>query len=154
MPEDLSASSRPARVLSGIQPTADAFHIGNYLGALREWVRMQEGNDAYYVVVDQHAITVDHDPALLRRRTLLSFAQLLAVGLDPGEDSRRSRTGRQVFGHGVIVAEGSGAFRCACLRCGRWFDRLRGDLDPGDSPAVQLADLDVMAVLSDLVPQG
>ncbi|MBU6243932.1 MAG: tryptophan--tRNA ligase [Actinomycetales bacterium] len=74
---------RPPRVLSGIQPTADAFHIGNYLGALREWVRMQDGNDAYYVVVDQHAITVDHDPALLRRRTLVSFAQLLAVGLDP-----------------------------------------------------------------------
>ena len=70
-------------MLSGIQPTADSFHIGNYLGALREWVRMQDGNDAYYVVVDQHAITVEHDPALLRRRTLLSFAQLLAIGLDP-----------------------------------------------------------------------
>jgi tryptophanyl-tRNA synthetase len=70
-------------VLSGIQPTADAFHIGNYLGALREWVRMQHTHDAYYVVVDQHAITVDHDPALLRRRTMVSFAQLLAVGLDP-----------------------------------------------------------------------
>ena len=75
--------SRPARVLSGIQPTADAFHIGNYLGALREWVRMQYTHDAYYVVVDQHAITVDHDPQLLRARTLASFAQLLAVGLDP-----------------------------------------------------------------------
>lgn len=70
-------------MLSGIQPTADAFHIGNYLGALREWVRMQDTHDAYYVVVDQHAITVDHDPALLRHRTLVSFAQLLAVGLDP-----------------------------------------------------------------------
>ncbi len=70
-------------MLSGIQPTADSFHIGNYLGALREWVRMQDGHDAYYVVVDQHAITVEHDPALLRRRTLLSFAQLLAIGLDP-----------------------------------------------------------------------
>lgn len=44
---------------------------------------MQDGHDAYYVVVDQHAITVEHDPALLRRRTLLSFAQLLAIGLDP-----------------------------------------------------------------------
>ena len=71
------------RVLSGIQPTADSFHIGNYLGALREWVRMQDTADAYYVVVDQHAITVPHDPALLRHRTLLAFAQLLAVGLDP-----------------------------------------------------------------------
>ena len=76
-------AARPQRVLSGIQPTADAFHIGNYLGALREWVRMQDTHDAYYVVVDQHAITVEHDPQVLRRRTLLSFAQLLAVGLDP-----------------------------------------------------------------------
>lgn len=71
------------RVLSGIQPTADSFHIGNYFGALREWVRMQDTHDAYYVVVDQHAITVDHDPELLRQRTYVSFAQLLAVGLDP-----------------------------------------------------------------------
>ena len=70
-------------MLSGIQPTADAFHLGNYLGALREWVRLQSTHDAYYCVVDQHAITVDHDPELLRRRTYASFAQLLAVGLDP-----------------------------------------------------------------------
>lgn len=74
---------RPSRVLSGIQPTADSFQLGNYLGALRQWVQMQHDNDAYYVVVDQHAITVDHDPALLRQRTLVSFAQLLAIGLDP-----------------------------------------------------------------------
>lgn len=70
-------------MLSGIQPTADAFHLGNYLGALREWVRMQDTHDAYYCVVDQHAITVDHEPEVLRRRTYASFAQLLAVGLDP-----------------------------------------------------------------------
>lgn len=75
--------SRPPRVLSGIQPTADAFHLGNYIGALREWVRMQDTHDAYYCVVDQHAITVEHDPDLLRRRTYASFAQLLAIGLDP-----------------------------------------------------------------------
>jgi tryptophanyl-tRNA synthetase len=74
---------RPPRVLSGIQPTADAFHLGNYLGALREWVRLQASHDAYYCVVDQHAITVDHDPEQLRRRTYASFAQLLAIGLDP-----------------------------------------------------------------------
>ena len=75
--------TRPPRVLSGIQPTADAFHLGNYLGALREWVRLQHTHDAYYCVVDQHAITVDHDPEVLRRRTYASFAQLLAIGLDP-----------------------------------------------------------------------
>ena len=76
-------ADRSSRVLSGIQPTADSFQLGNYLGALRQWVRMQHDNDAYYVVVDQHAITVDHDPALLRKRTLVSFAQLLALGLNP-----------------------------------------------------------------------
>ena len=78
----MTSAARP-RVLSGIQPTADSFHIGNYLGALREWVRLQDTHDAFYCVVDQHAITVDHDPQLLRERTLSSFAQLLAVGLDP-----------------------------------------------------------------------
>ena len=73
----------PPRVLSGIQPTADSFQVGNLLGALRHWVTLQESHDAFYCVVDQHAITVEYDPAVLRHRTLISFAQLLAVGLDP-----------------------------------------------------------------------
>jgi tryptophanyl-tRNA synthetase len=77
-----AAPSRP-RVLSGIQPTADSFHLGNYLGAIRQWVAMQDDHDAFYCVVDLHAITVEQDPALLRRRTLVSAAQLLAAGLDP-----------------------------------------------------------------------
>jgi tryptophanyl-tRNA synthetase len=71
------------RVLSGIQPTSDSFHVGNYLGALQYWVSMQDDHDAFYCVVDQHAITVEHEPATLRRRTLLAAAQLLAAGLDP-----------------------------------------------------------------------
>jgi tryptophanyl-tRNA synthetase len=76
------AAARP-RVLSGIQPTADSFHLGNYLGAIRQWVAMQDDHDAFYCVVDLHAITVEHDPAALRQRTLVSAAQLLAAGLDP-----------------------------------------------------------------------
>src|SRR5690242_19495332 len=76
------ADHRP-RVLSGIQPTADSFHLGNYLGAVRNWVAMQETADAFYCVVDLHAITMGHDPIALRQRTRLSVAQLLAVGLDP-----------------------------------------------------------------------
>src|SRR2546429_5040372 len=72
------------RVLSGIQPTADSFHLGNYLGAVREWVALPRDYDAFYCVVDLHAITVDQDPAELRRRTRLSVAQLLAAGLEPG----------------------------------------------------------------------
>ncbi len=76
-------STQPPRVLSGIQPTADSFHIGNYLGALQHWVRLQDDHDAFYCVVDQHAITVEHDPALLRQRTRVSYAQLMALGIDP-----------------------------------------------------------------------
>jgi len=75
-------ASQP-RVLSGIQPTADSFHLGNYLGAVRNWVAMQETHDAFYCVVDLHAITAGHDPAVLRHRTRVAAAQLLAVGLDP-----------------------------------------------------------------------
>src|SRR5829696_4463496 len=71
------------RVFSGIQPTADSFHFGNYLGALRNWVAMQATHDCVYCVVDLHAITAGHDPARLRERTRIAAAQLLAVGIDP-----------------------------------------------------------------------
>jgi tryptophanyl-tRNA synthetase len=71
------------RVLSGIQPTHDSFHLGNYLGALQQWVELQDTHDAYYCIVDLHALTVEVDPALLRKRILASAAQLLAIGIDP-----------------------------------------------------------------------
>jgi tryptophanyl-tRNA synthetase len=74
--------ARP-RVFSGIQPTADSFHLGNYLGALRQWVTLQDTHDTVYCVVDLHAITVPQDPALLRRRTRTAAAQLFGAGLDP-----------------------------------------------------------------------
>jgi tryptophanyl-tRNA synthetase len=70
-------------VLSGIQPTAGSFHLGNYLGALRQWVALQETHDAFYCVVDLHAITVEQDPKVLRENTRVSAAQLLALGIDP-----------------------------------------------------------------------
>ncbi|HKR70055.1 MAG TPA: tryptophan--tRNA ligase [Streptosporangiaceae bacterium] len=71
------------RVLSGIQPTADSFHLGNYLGAIRQWVSLQDSYDAFYCVVDLHAITVPQEPAVLRRRTRVAAAQLFGAGLDP-----------------------------------------------------------------------
>jgi tryptophanyl-tRNA synthetase len=82
MPSTAPAPDRP-RVLSGIQPTADSFHLGNYLGALRQWVALQFDHDAFYCIVDLHAITVEQDPATLRQRTRIAVAQLLAMGLDP-----------------------------------------------------------------------
>ena len=71
------------RVLSGIQPTSDSFHLGNYLGAVKQWVELQDGHDAFYCIVDLHALTVETNPALMRKRTLVSAAQLLALGISP-----------------------------------------------------------------------
>ena len=71
------------RVLSGIQPTSDSFHLGNYLGAVKQWVELQDGHDAFYCIVDLHALTIETDPALLRKRTMVSAAQLLALGISP-----------------------------------------------------------------------
>lgn len=78
----MSRSSRP-RSLSGIQPTAESFHLGNYLGAIRQWVGLQDDHDAFYFVADLHALTVQPDPAALRSRVHASAAQLLAAGVDP-----------------------------------------------------------------------
>lgn len=71
------------RILSGIQPTAESLHLGNYLGAVKQWVALQEGNDAFYCIVDLHALTVETEPAILKKRTLAAAAQLIALGLDP-----------------------------------------------------------------------
>ncbi|SDD50566.1 tryptophan--tRNA ligase [Glycomyces harbinensis] len=79
----MTTADRKPRVFSGIQPTSDSFHLGNYLGALRQWVALQDDSDALYCVVDQHAITVDHDPKVLHERSRVSAAQLLALGVDP-----------------------------------------------------------------------
>jgi len=71
------------RVLSGIQPTSDSFHLGNYLGAVKQWVALQDGHDTFYCIVDLHALTIETEPALMRKRTLASAAQLIALGISP-----------------------------------------------------------------------
>ena len=71
------------RVLSGIQPTSDSLHLGNYLGAVKQWVALQDGHDAFYCIVDLHALTVETEPSLLRRRTLTTAAQLIAFSISP-----------------------------------------------------------------------
>lgn len=87
--EDAPEGNRPAapavrpRILSGMQPTSDSLHLGNYLGALTSWVALQDDYDALYTVVDLHALTVGPDPKLLRERTRRTAAQYLAAGVDP-----------------------------------------------------------------------
>ena len=83
MTQDVAETERRRRVLSGIQPTSDSFHLGNYLGAVRQWVELQEDFDAFYFIPDMHALTASFDPNTLAERTRKSVAQLIAVGVDP-----------------------------------------------------------------------
>ena len=69
-------------LLSGMQPSAGSLHLGNYLGALVNWAKMQDDYNAYYCIVDMHAITVPQDPAELRANTRRTAAQYLAAGID------------------------------------------------------------------------
>ena len=79
-------SSLP-RLFSGIQPSADSLHLGNYVGALVQWKEMQANYDAFFCVVDLHAITVAQDPALLREQTRRTAAQYIAAGIDPSQST-------------------------------------------------------------------
>lgn len=80
-------NSTVSRVLSGIQPTADSYHLGNYLGALKQWIDLQDGYDAFYFIPDLHAITVEQSPEELRNRTIAGAAQLIALGIDPDKST-------------------------------------------------------------------
>jgi tryptophanyl-tRNA synthetase len=80
------SASRPV-VFSGVQPTSDSLHLGNALGAIKQWVGLQDDHDAYFCVVDLHAITLPQDPEQLRRRTLVTAAQYLALGIDPSRST-------------------------------------------------------------------
>ena len=77
----------PRVVFSGIQPTADSLHLGNALGAVQQWVPLQDDFDTFFCIVDLHAITVPQDPAVLRKRTLITAAQYLALGIDPARST-------------------------------------------------------------------
>jgi tryptophanyl-tRNA synthetase len=85
-PMSAPASARP-RILSGMQPTGHSLHLGNYLGALVNWVGLQDEFDAYYFVADLHALTVPTDPEALRQRTRQTAAQFIAAGVDPSRSA-------------------------------------------------------------------
>jgi tryptophanyl-tRNA synthetase len=82
-------ADRPAlpRVLSGIQPTSDSFHFGNYLGALRQWVDLQESHQPFFFIANMHALEPGPDPKQLRERTFVAAAQLIAMGIDPNRSA-------------------------------------------------------------------
>lgn len=74
-------------IFSGMQPSADSLHLGNYVGALTQWLKMQEENDCFFCVVNLHAITVPQDPQELRERTRRTAAQYIAAGIDPAKST-------------------------------------------------------------------
>ena len=104
-----------ARIFSGIQPTGIA-HLGNYLGAIQNWVKLQNGNDCVFCLVDLHAITVAQDPATLREQTRLNAALLIACGIDP--------EGSILFHQSAVSAHARLAWIFNCVARIGWLNRM------------------------------
>jgi tryptophanyl-tRNA synthetase len=147
-------SDRP-RVLSGVQPSG-ALHLGNWLGAIRNWVALQDSHDTFFCVVDLHAITVPHDPARLAEDTLRTAALYLACGIDPQRST--------VFVQSQVAAHAELTWLLNCLTPLNWLERMiqfkEKALKQGDQVSVGLLDYpvlmaaDILLYDADLVPVG
>ncbi|MEB3258143.1 MAG: tryptophan--tRNA ligase [Cyanobacteriota bacterium] len=150
----LSPPARP-RVLSGVQPTG-ALHLGNWLGAIRNWVDLQHDHDTYFCVVDLHAITVPHDPALLAEQTLSTAALYLACGIDPSLST--------VFVQSHVSAHSELCWLLNCVTPLNWLERMiqfrEKALKQGDNVSAGLLDYpvlmaaDILLYDADRVPVG
>jgi tryptophanyl-tRNA synthetase len=150
-------STGSSRMFSGVQPTSDSLHLGNALGAVIQWVALQDDHDAFFCVVDLHAITIPQDPEALRRRTLLTAAQYLALGVDPAKST--------VFVQSHVAAHSQLAWVLGCFTGFGQASRMtqfkdKSSRQGSDSatvglftyPVLQAAD--VLAYDTDLVPVG
>lgn len=116
MSSELPAYSGPERILSGMQPTG-GLHLGNYLGALKWWVALQNsGKECFYCVVDLHALTVAHDPALLPDRVRAAAAAYIAAGVDPEKSA--------VFAQSAVPAHAELAWILQCTARLGWLERM------------------------------
>jgi tryptophanyl-tRNA synthetase len=153
----VSTATALRRIFSGVQPTSDSLHLGNALGAITQWVALQADHDAFFCVVDLHAITVPQDPGALLRRTLVTAAQYLALGIDPARST--------VFVQSHVPAHTQLAWVLGCFtgfgqasRMTQFKDKsIRHGSDAATVglftyPVLQAAD--VLAYDSDLVPVG
>ncbi len=146
--------NRP-RVLSGVQPTG-ALHLGNWLGAIRNWVDLQESHDTFVCVVDLHAITVPHDPSRLAEDTRSTAALYLACGMDPKRCS--------VFVQSQVAAHSELCWLLNCVTPLNWLERMiqfkEKAVKQGDNVSVGLLDYpvlmaaDILLYDADLVPVG
>ena len=147
-------SDRP-RVLSGVQPTG-SLHLGNWLGAIRNWVALQDSHDTFFCVVDLHAITVPHDPSALAEATRRTAALYLACGIDPQRST--------VFVQSQVPAHAELTWLLNCLTPLNWLERMiqfkEKALKQGDQVSVGLLDYpvlmaaDILLYDADLVPVG
>src|ERR1700761_985262 len=153
----MSTATGQSRIFSGVQPTSDSLHLGNALGAVTHWVALQDDHDAFFCVVDLHAITVAQDPEALRRRTLITAAQYLALGIDPARST--------VFVQSHVPAHTQLAWVLGCFtgfgqasRMTQFKDKSQKQGSDSTSvglftyPVLQAAD--VLAYDTDLVPVG
>ena len=143
------------RVLSGVQPTG-ALHLGNWLGAIRNWVDLQDSHDTFVCVVDLHAITVPHDPQRLAQDTLTTAALYLACGMDPQRSS--------IFVQSQVSAHSELGWLLNCVTPLNWLERMiqfkEKAVKHGDNVSVGLLDYpvlmaaDILLYDADLVPVG
>ena len=143
------------RVLSGVQPTG-ALHLGNWLGAIRNWVDLQDSHDTYFCVVDLHAITVPHRPEQLAEDTLTTAALYLACGIDPQRST--------VFVQSQVSAHSELAWLLNCVTPLNWLERMiqfkEKAVKQGDQVSVGLLDYpvlmaaDILLYDADKVPVG
>jgi len=143
------------RVLSGVQPTG-ALHLGNWLGAIRNWVALQDNHDTFFCVVDLHAITVPHDPGQLAEDTRSTAALYLACGIDPERST--------VFIQSHVPAHSELGWILNCVTPLNWLERMiqfkEKAIKQGDNVSVGLLDYpvlmaaDILLYDADLVPVG
>ncbi|HEY9737874.1 MAG TPA: tryptophan--tRNA ligase [Trichocoleus sp.] len=143
------------RILSGIQPTGN-LHLGNYLGAIRNWAELQEEYDAFLFMADLHAITVPHDPALLAENTYKAAATYIACGIDPEKAT--------IFIQSHVSAHAELAWLFNCITPLNWLERMiqfkEKALKQGENVSIGLLDYpvlqaaDILLYEPDLVPVG
>ncbi|KAJ1443505.1 hypothetical protein B484DRAFT_412555 [Ochromonadaceae sp. CCMP2298] len=148
-------AARVKRVLSGVQPTG-TLHLGNYLGAIRQWVKYQEQYDNYFCVVDLHAITMPHDPKKLAKESLQAAAMYIACGIDP--------TKSKIFVQSHVTAHAELTWLLNCITPINWLERMiqykEKAVKQGENVGVGLFDYpvlmaaDILLYQTDLVPVG
>jgi len=153
--EAKSEPARKKRVLSGVQPTGN-LHLGNYLGAIRQWVQYQDTYDNFFFVVDLHAITMPHDPKKLRQDTIEAVATYLAAGVDPAKS--------KIFVQSHVSAHAELTWLLNCITPMNWLERMiqykEKAVKQGENVGVGLFDYpvlmaaDILLYQSDLVPVG